>query len=412
MWILFNSYFEAENGYENIIQNISSPIGGCDLLANHYNESHKPESTVNEKVKQDGVYCGIILLFLHSHINFPPKYLGILQTLKNEIIHHPNKVSVRPILSSIALLATTPANRTILYNNGFHSVIFDMLVGENTGNSELLYASQALCNMTCEESAERRNTILNAGSFIKLKSLMEKIICSSPSSVSSIYVAQKNAVIIENIFLILSNMLVGNKEALTPLMDSEFNSFIVNHLSPDNNNEQRKIAGNIENQQKAALYVLHSITFHQTEHISNLIENFNILAHIKIAMDGKQKEIMELSISGVLYNIAVRGSVEGKNSEMNKNLYLEKFEKENGLMEIIYPATQPLSKFPRFSSPYGARMKQYTALLIGQLYRNKKLNENFKDIITTLKSLKTGSDSDLSFKAQNTLEVLGENNGV
>jgi hypothetical protein len=416
MWNVFSSFLLSEKGDEKTLQDISSPVGGCELLFNHFTESQKPTSSWS--VKDDGLRCAIILSFLHAYNDIPSNYHPIFPAFKNEIEIYPSYNPTKSLFLSLSLLASTPSNRTILYNNGFHSVTFNLLVKEDTDNSSRMYASQALCNMTCEESADLRNTILNAESFVKLKSLMDQIICSSPKSTADKYVALKNAIVIENIFLILSNMLVGNKSALTSIMDSGFKSYIINHLSPDKNDEKRQAAENITNQQKSALRALHSITFHQTEHISILMSN-NILTCVKMAMEEKEGEIMELAMCGVLYNIAVKGNVgvqENKTteSEVKLNPYLKEYEEEEGLMMMISNAAKMNSSEGGLASlsTITTRTRQYATLIIGQLFRNRKLKEVYKHIITTLKSLKNGNDSDLSFKAQNTLEMLSENAGV
>jgi hypothetical protein len=51
-------------------------------------------------------------------------------------------------------------------------------------------------------------------------------------------------------------------------------------------------------------------------------------------------------------------------------------------------------------------------MILGQLYRNKKLPESYKHIIGTLKELKNGNDTDISFKASNSLDVLKEDKGM
>jgi hypothetical protein len=292
LWELNNSFLYSEKGYEKTFQTIANPVGGNELLFNHYAKSIEVGSNVSENVKKDGIDCSIILLFLHAYTDLPPRYQTILATLKTEINSHPDYSSTSCLLLSLSLLATTPSNRKILYNNGFHSVIFNLLVKEGPFNRRKLYASQALCNMTCEESSDLKNNILNSDSFIKLKKLMDKIICSSPESVADKSVAQKNAIIIENILLLLSNMLVGNQEALTPIINSGFISHILNHLSPDTDDRKRQDAENITNQQKSALRVLHSITFHQTDHIDTLKTN-NVLTCVKICMSSGDKEIIE-----------------------------------------------------------------------------------------------------------------------
>jgi hypothetical protein len=415
MWRLYISFFDSEKSYAESIQSIASAAGGYDLLLNHYNESHKtgPKAIIN--VKTDGICCAIILCFLHSYIDIPSKYQIILSSLKNEIESKSNTDRIRSLLSAISLIATTPNNRILLYNNGFHTIIFNYLVDENSNNDGKMYASQALCCMTCEESSNLKNNILNEERFGKLKELMEKIICSSPQSIKNIFIAQKNAIIIENIFLILSNMLIGNENALTPIINSGFITYILNHLSPDTDDKQRQNAGNIKNQQKAALLALHSITFHQTDHINSLIKMNNILTCVKIMMNENNKEIIELAISGVLYNIAVKGNA-GSNEqkvEVTKNNYFSDFKEEEGLMEIICNAskTGPSTTSTSLSS-YNIRTKQYSTLILGQLYRNKKLEEKYQHIIISLKELKNGNDKDMTFKATNTLEILCENKGI
>jgi hypothetical protein len=333
---------------------------------------------------------------------------AILKSLRN--------ITVDTKEQCIALLnnfSISPSNRTVLYNNGFHSSVFNLLVKEDVASKSKLPGSQALCNMTCEESANLKNNILNNESFGKLKKLMDKIICSSSESIANRQIAQKNAVIIENIFLIISNMLVGNEQALTPIINSGFTSHILNHLSPDDDDTNRQNAGNIENQQKAALHALHSITFHQTDHIDMLMTN-NILACIKIMMNKNNKNLIEQAISGVLYNISVKGSAGSslRKREVQKNDYLKEFEEEEGLMEIINNGakTGPTASSTSLSS-YSTTTQLYALLMIGQLYRNARLKQQYKHIISKLKKILTNNsyDEDIKFKARNALEMLAEN---
>jgi hypothetical protein len=261
--------------------------------------------------------------------------------------------------------------------------------------------------MTCEESSEIKNNILNSESVTKLKKLMDKIICSSPESISNENVAKRNAVIIENIFLLLSNMLVGNEEALTPIIDSGFITHILNHLSPDTDDKKRQDAGNIINQQKSSLPLLHSITFHQTDHINTLLTS-DILRCVKICMNGGNKETIELGMGGVLYNISIKGNAgSARRKEVGKNDYLKEFEEEEGLMEMINNAAKSTT-----TTTYNKGAKLYATLIIAQLHRNTKLKEQYKYIISILKGLVQGNDTDISFKARNSLEVLCENIGM
>jgi hypothetical protein len=237
---------------------------------------------------------------------------------------------------------------------------------------------------------------------------MDKIICSSSESIVNKNFAQKNAIIIENIFLLLSNMLVGNKQALSPINKSGFMLHILNHLSPDTDDKNRQNAGNIINQQKSSLRLLHSITFHQTDVIDTLME-YNILGCVKICMSGGDKETIELGMSVVLYNIAVMGSASNSEcgNEIKKNNYLKEFKEEVGLMEMINNAAKSTT-----TTTYNIGTKLYATLIIAQLHRNTKLKEQYKYIIPTLKELAKGNDTDMSLKARNSLEILCENIGI
>jgi hypothetical protein len=290
-----------------------------------------------------------------------------------------------------------------------------VLLNEDSSSDVRMYASQALCNMTCEELIEKKNNILNRESFIKLKSLMEKVISSSEESVSNEDTAQKNAVVIENIFLMLSNILVGNVNALTPIMNSGFKFYILNYLiGYDDDDDKRQTAGNISNQQLAALRILHSITSHQSEHISSLI-SCNLLSCVKMSVDSDNQSIVEIAMCGVLYNIAVKGNMKHQEceGEVNTNEYLSEYEQVDELMDAISNAAKTGSIHSKPSSYEDTtRIKQYATLILGQLYRNKKLKEEYQHIIQSLKTLKSGSNRDLSFKAQNTLEMLSKNDGM
>jgi hypothetical protein len=402
MWNILNSFFGYRGEeYEDIetIRNIFSSIHGDELLFNHYDKLDKTESTADSYIKIDCLFCAVILCFIYAFKDFPLKFQTILPTLKIEVENSNSKylkMFELVIPSAISLLATTPANRKVLYDKGFHSAIFNVLVKEDSSSDVKVFASQALCNMTCEESAERKNNILNEAAFTKLKNLMDKVISSSAESVANKGIAEKNALIIENIFLMISNILIGNVDALTPIMNSGFKSYILNHLSPDDDDEKRQTAGNIVNQQIAALRVLHSITFHQSEHISSLV-SLNVLSYVKMAINNNTEEI---AMCGVLYNIAVTGNTKCKEGEKKKNEYLTEYKNIEGLMDLISNAAKTGS----------TRTKQYAALILGQLYRNEPLKEEYKHIIQSLKTLKNDKDTNLSVRAQHTLEMVCESN--
>jgi hypothetical protein len=228
LWNIGNSFILSEKGYETTFRLISDPVNGCDLLFRHYTMISETGSIVSNDVKE-GIYCAGILSFLHAYTDLPPNYQSILVALKSEIGKSDINL-IRLFLLSISLLETT-SNRVMLYQQGFHSVIFDLLIIENLESLGRLNASQVLCNMTCEESASIKNNILNSNRFKLLKKLMDKIICSSPESTADKNVAERNALTIESILLILSNMLVGNKEALTSMTESGFIPIILEHLS-------------------------------------------------------------------------------------------------------------------------------------------------------------------------------------
>jgi hypothetical protein len=401
----FYSFFYADEGYEKTFQYKICGVDCRDILLNYHDKSCKSGSTENSDVKTVGIHCGIIIALLHAHTDLSTKYQTILTTLKNEIEANSSLLPGCATLFSISLLATTQTNRTVLYNNGFHSVVFNSLIKDSADSSIMLFSSQALCNMTCEESSNLKNTILNAGNFEKLKKLMDKIKDSSSSEL---------AIVIENIFLSISNILIGNKEALTPITDTGFISMIINYLSPDTDNKQRQDAGNIRNQQIAALRALHSISFHQTEHIDALIAN-NILMCVRVAIEEKPLFkffdfnlcVKEAAISGVLYNISIEGNniCEERSEERGEvvsSRYLKEFEEEEKLMKILSDLAEDY---------YDDTVKNYSSLIIGQLYRNTKLKEEYRHIIPKLKKLLKGSDVDMSFKARNALEVLSENKG-
>jgi hypothetical protein len=393
IYCFFNSFVGAKEGYEKEFQYKICGVDCRDILLNYHDKSCKSGLAVNGDMKTVGIHCGIMIALLHAHTDLSTKYQTILTTLKKEIEVNSSFILGWAMLVSISLLATTQTNRTVLYNNGFHSVVFNSLIKDYVDSNIMLFSSQALCNMTCEESSNLKNTILNAENFEKLKKLIDKIKDSSPQS----------AIVIENIFLSISNILIGNKEALTPITDTGFISMIINYLSPDTDNKQRQDAGNIANQQIAALRALHSISFHQTEHINVLIAN-NILSCVKVAMDSNKDDIYikKAAISGILYNISsFKGYITYQNGgEIIVSYYLKEFEEEK-LMKILSDSVNCDDD----------TVKNYSSLTIGQLYRNRRLKEEYRHIIPELKRLLKDSDADMSFKARNALEVLSENKG-